>query len=149
MNMIKYAAVLFALYGNFENVDALWQAYWQESNFLSKQKSEAAFNPQTKSEQLKAERSNWWNNCKENMSEYEANKICGKPQYTSHDHASCMADIAQQCAGDPRVTSVYLNKTLSTITEGQVDSPKMPDVAYRTMDGTITLLEVRSPSEKW
>lgn len=48
-------------------------------------------------------------------------------------------------AANPDAVSVHQNQTLSTITDGKVDSKLRPDVATVKTDGTVDVVEIPSP----
>ena len=74
--------------------------------------------------------------------------ILGEPQITSDPfHASQSLSFAQELAQQPTAENVFLNKTISTITGGQVPSNLRPDVAVAYSDGSYGFVEIVSRSQ--
>lgn|GEM_PF-1333869 len=62
-------------------------------------------------------------------------------------HASTSRQVAQSEARRDDAKSVHLNQTVSTITNGEVQSSVRPDVATVRVDGKIDVTEVLSPKQ--
>ena len=64
-------------------------------------------------------------------------------------HASTSQRRAEEAAWTRSdAESVHLNQTLGTITEGEVNSRKTPDVGINRTDGKVDIIEVLSPRQK-
>lgn len=74
--------------------------------------------------------------------------IIGEPQVTSDPfHASEFKALAEEFSQQSSSQSVYLNRTINTITGGQVSSNLRPDVAVANSDGSYSFVEIVSQSQ--
>jgi hypothetical protein len=77
-----------------------------------------------------------------------ADKIIGKAQKTSDpSHEIFSLSIAAKYSKLPDSETVFLNKTLQTITGGAIPSRVRPDVAAAFSDGSFIILEIVSKSQ--
>jgi len=78
--------------------------------------------------------------------------IHGNPQVTRSKgvettHGPTSQRIANGSANGDRSGSVHLNRTLRSVTNGEIDSRVRPDVATVRTDGKIDVIEVLSPGQ--
>ena len=66
---------------------------------------------------------------------------------TDPTHAAVSQSFADDLSQSPSAANVYLNKSISTITGGQVPSLLRPDVAVEYDDGSFGFVEKVSPSQ--
>jgi len=78
--------------------------------------------------------------------------IFGNPQVTRSGgkettHGPTSQREAKATAERPEMDSVHMNRTVTSITNGQIQSPVRPDVAGVRNDGQIDITEVLSPRQ--
>jgi hypothetical protein len=73
--------------------------------------------------------------------------IRGNAQVTSPGHAETSQQLANEIVAGGQATSVHLNQSLRTITQGAVSDLRRPDVASVNGNGAVTMIEVPSPSQ--
>jgi hypothetical protein len=75
--------------------------------------------------------------------------IYGKAQVTKDPtHAQRSNATAQGLAKQPNVVEVHQNRTLNSVTNGQVKSQKRPDVTAKYADGSYQFYEIYSPKSQ-
>ena len=76
----------------------------------------------------------------------------GNPQNTTHAaqdaHELASKVLGRHLSKLPGVRAVYYHKTLSTITNGQIQSGRLPDVTVVMEDNTVHPYEILSPGQK-
>jgi hypothetical protein len=75
----------------------------------------------------------------------------GNPQNTTHaaddPHELASRILGSHLSKMPGVRAIYYHKTLSTITNGQIQSAKLPDVTVVMEDNTVHPYEILSPKQ--
>ncbi|MFF1566872.1 SpvB/TcaC N-terminal domain-containing protein [Streptomyces sp. NPDC058293] len=73
--------------------------------------------------------------------------IFGNPQVTGPGHAEKMVETATELSHIKDAKKVFMHSRWTTITEGEMASTKLPDVAMVSESGGITAVEVPSTSD--
>ncbi len=75
-------------------------------------------------------------------------QIHGNPQNTGNPtHSGEINRVIEEAQQDSSVTDIYLNRSLSTVTDHEVTDRRRPDVTIAREDGSLELVEVVSPSQ--